>query len=200
MTEYSIDGLRAQLRSGANDGQERDNNLDLMDSLKAYSDSRGSSWQAVGNTLSAQAVSPTTWTQLDNNGLGAYSDSSLRDGVSQLWDGNHIDLSEVAYKALVRVRIDVAVTTTSNSDSFQFRLAFYDSGDSLVFSLPIGSEVQYRTSGTRQMAPELELYVGPGVRDVGPPVENYRIEVETYLDGNPGTCLVNGWLVVAETV
>ena len=74
-----------------------------------------------GNAIT---ITANTWTDIPNNGQGAYSNSTYKpDGVTELMDTStgYIDVSELSLGDSILIRNDYPVTPNTNNDLLSFR-------------------------------------------------------------------------------
>ena len=106
----------------------------------------------AGTAISPVTLSANTWTDMPNNGLGAFTNLNfLPDGVSTLLDVStgYLDLAELELGDSVIIRNDFIVTPNQNRANLNFR---YQLGngvglytlDYFVGRLDSGAGLQYR--------------------------------------------------------
>lgn len=136
-------------------------------------------------------ISPTvsTWTKLTNNKLGTTTKTdAMPTGITSLWNSatNQLDLSQVPVNSTIEFRLDLTVTTTAANQIVKIRtdLAI---GDAMAFSINEG-ELQYKTSGAKDLAINGSFYVGYL------PVKNNPGEFQIWSDA-ACTVVVKGWYI-----
>lgn len=137
-------------------------------------------------TTTPIAVSPSTWTKLTNNKLGANTRSRLPVGVTNLWNSanNQMDLSELPVDTMVTLRADIVVTTSSVNQVVKLRSVFAI-GNPIQFDLE-ASEIAFKTSGVHKIVQLGSFYIGFDA------VKNNPAEFQLWSDASC-TVVVNGW-------
>ena len=137
-------------------------------------------------TTTPIAVSPSTWTKLTNNKLGANTRSRLPVGVTNLWNSanNQMDLSELPVDTMVTLRADIVVTTSSVNQVVKLRSVFAI-GNPIQFDLE-ASEIAFKTSGVHKIVQLGSFYIGSDA------VKNNPAEFQLWSDASC-TVVVNGW-------
>lgn len=140
----------------------------------------------TATTGSPIAVSPSTWTKLTNNKLGANTRSRLPVGVTNLWNSttNQMDLTELPVDTMIEARMDISVTTTAANQILKIRASFAI-GDAIAFQLE-ASEMQFKTAGAHKIVQSGSFYIGSD------PVKNNPAEFQLWSDA-ACTVVVNGW-------
>lgn len=138
------------------------------------------------------AVSPSTWTKLTNNTLGAYTKTdALPAGVTTLWNTtNHqLSLSQLPINSVVRIRADITVTTSAANQVVKndIQLAI---GTGAVFTLE-SSAPHFKTAGAQNMAVYSEFYIGSN------DVKNNPGEIRIWSDAS-ATVVVKGWFITVN--
>ena len=88
-------------------------------------------WIDYNNTSGSFAVSADTWTDLPNNGLGSFSNSSYPpQGVNELIDTatGYIDPTELNLGDVLLIRNDYQVTPQTNNTAIRFRYSLGTGG------------------------------------------------------------------------
>ena len=135
------------------------------------------------------SVSPSTWTKLTNNKLGATTKTdALPSGVTNLWNSstNQLVLSELPLNSTVEVRADITVTTSALNQIVRFRTSLAI-GDAIAFAINDG-EMQYKTAGAKDLGINTSFYIGYL------PVKNNPGELQVWSDA-ACTVMVKGWYI-----
>lgn len=135
------------------------------------------------------SVSPSTWTKLTNNKLGATTKTdALPTGITNLWDStaNQLVLSELPLNSTVEFRLDVIVTTTAANQIVRMRTSLAI-GDAIAFVINDG-ELQYKTTGAKELGVTGSFYIGYA------PVKNNPGEFQIWSDA-ACTVVVKGWYI-----
>lgn len=140
-------------------------------------------------SLSPQAISATTWTQLTNDALGSLTtEVYLPSGVDSLWVSadDQFDFSSLSIGAMVDIRVDVTVTTSAANQYVAMRLVL-GVGDPSEYTLGVDSE-HYKTAGAYNMISNANIFIGNTLTKDNP------AQLEIYSDA---TCdvVINGWYV-----
>lgn len=137
-------------------------------------------------TTTPIAVSPSTWTKLTNNKLGANTRSRLPVGVTNLWNSttNQMDLTELPVDAMIAFRMDLVVTTSAVNQIVKPRTSFAI-GNPVAFQLEY-SENYFKTAGAHKLVVSGSFYIGSDA------VKNNPAEFQLRSDASC-TVVVNGW-------
>lgn len=98
--------------------------------------------------------------KLTNDGLGAQTDiSEGPTGMTKVWDttAHEFDFSELSNADVVKVRIDLMVTTSGANQSVDVKIKFAIGGFS--FDLTV-AYAEYKTAGTYPLVGDIEFYIG----------------------------------------
>ena len=123
---------------------------------------------------------------LTNNGLGAFTNKTYApEGVTDLWDVNidAFDWLELTLGSVVRIRVDVIVTTDFNNTDLNIRLNLGSGGGS--YQIPIVRE-SIKSASTIQISSFRMIYMG----DNNTLNNGGTLEIEM---DNTGEVVVNGW-------
>ena len=137
-------------------------------------------------TTTPISVSPSTWTKLTNNKLGANTRSRLPVGVTNLWNSttNSMVLTELPVDSIIDARIDLVVTTTSANQIVKVRTQLAI-GDPVQFELE-STEIIYKTAGVHKIVVSTSFYIRSNA------VKNNPGEFQIFSDAS-STVKVNGW-------
>ena len=137
-------------------------------------------------TTTPISVSPSTWTKLTNNKLGANTRSRLPVGVTNLWNSttNQMDLTELPVDTMVAFRMDLVVTTSAVNQIVKPRISFAI-GNVIAFQLEY-SENYFKTAGAHKLVVSGSFYIGSDA------VKNNPAEFQLWSDASC-TVVVNGW-------
>ncbi|MCJ8335220.1 MAG: collagen-like protein [Epibacterium sp.] len=131
-----------------------------------------------------------TWTDIPNNGLGAFSNIKLPTGVTRLLDPNTgaILLDELPIGSSVIIRMDYTVTPTTNNAALDFRYTLGGGAQAYVLETTVnrldeGSGRQYRQALVTHY-----IYVGDDN------TKNNPVQPQVKLSG--GGTLVNAGMVI----
>lgn len=160
-----------------------------FDSPQAGGSSSFMGWIDYNDTTGNVALTANVWTDIPNNGLGAFSNRStlpLAGGVTELLDvtDGSLDFSELEIDDIVLFRYDFTITPNTNNSVLDFRLLVGEVGSEytlniLVPRLDKGSGIPYQQTGV------FEVYMGDlNTRDGG-------AKLQVRLDSN-GTLNNNG--------
>lgn len=175
-------GVRGIINANATDAQTR----------LAKADKCRMGWADFND--SATLVTPISvtsaagWVLLTNNKLGANTNVTyLPEGVTTaLWASNQFNFSQLKVGDTVHLRVDVRITTTTNSQVTQLRVRM-GIGSVVEFSIPL-TPMQFKTSGTYQVNTNINFYIGSDS------VRNNPARIEISSDAN-ASVVVNGWFV-----
>lgn len=105
-------------------------------------------------------VSPSTWTKLTNNKLGANTRTRLPSGITNLWNSttNQLDLTQLPVDTMVEFRVDIAVTTSAANQVVKFRNSLAIGGTT-PFQIET-TEMNFKTAGAKNLAINGNFYVG----------------------------------------
>lgn len=143
------------------------------------------------SSITPQAISSTTWTRLDNDGLGTLTDETyLPTGVTSLWNStdNQFDFAELDLGSMVDIRSNIIITTSAANQYVALR---YVLGEGDANEYTIGAfTAHYKTAGTYNIADYTGLYIGNTLTKDNP------AQIEIYSDA---TCDVEvlGWYIKA---
>lgn len=171
-------GVRANFASAKTEIEELQTAIGFVD----YNDAA-----TVGSPIS---VSPSTWTKLTNDKLGAFTKiDQLPYLVTNLWNTvtNQLALSEIPNNSMVTARADMVVTTTSANQVVKFRTRL-GIGSASEFSLE-DSEMNFKTAGAKNLALPVSFYIGSDAIRTNPG------EFQLWSDASC-TVRVNGWYIV----
>lgn len=145
-------------------------------------------YQDTATTTTPISVSPSTWTKLTNNKLGANTQSALPSGVTNLWNAvsNQLVLTEIPLKSTLEARIEIAVTTTAANQVVRLRTRLAI-GTIIEFSLE-STQNQFKTAGAQNIVQSGSFYIGS---------DNVRLnpgEFQIWSDAS-ATVVVNGWYI-----
>lgn len=140
-------------------------------------------------SLSALAVSPSTWTKLPNDTLGPNTKIDvLPSGITRLWDAanGQLDFTDLQLNAMLAIRKDITVTTTAANQVVRIR-ANMAIGHASAFALE-ATQVGFKTTGTYPLVTNGEFYIG------SVPVRDNPGEFQIWSDAAL-TVRVNGWFI-----
>ena len=116
-----------------------------------------SGWIDYNDTSAAVSLTADTWTDIPNNGAGAFSNRSplpLAGGITDLVDTNtgYLDFSNFKIGDYVLIRHDFFVTPSTNNSTLQFRYFVGQTGQEYPLNLSIprldrGSGIPYQEVG-----------------------------------------------------
>lgn len=134
------------------------------------------------------SVSPSTWTKLTNNKLGANTRTRLPSGITNLWNSttNQLDLSQLPVDTMVEFRVDIAVTTSAANQVVKFRNSLAIGGTT-PFQIET-TEMNFKTAGAKNLAINGNFYVG------STDVSNNPGEFQLWSDASC-TVVVRGWYI-----
>lgn len=135
------------------------------------------------------SVSPSTWTKLTNNKLGANTKTdALPSGITNLWNSstNQLVLSELTINSTIEFRADISITTTAANQVIRFRTKLAI-GDPIEFVIADGS-LQYKTASSQDLAINGQFYIGYTA------VKNNPGEFQLWSD-SACTVIVKGWYI-----
>jgi len=142
---------------------------ELYDSVRGYVDvsSGGSSGQNgfidYNDTTGAFSINADTWTDLPNDGLGAFTNKNYPPtGVTELMDTStgYLDVSELTLGDNILIRNDYTINPNTNNAQLKFRYELGSGGgtytlEKIIGRLDSGSGQDYRFS----LTPDL-IYMG----------------------------------------
>ena len=126
-------------------------------------------YQDYATSLSPQAISATTWTQLTNDALGSRTtEVYLPSGVGSLWNSStdQMDLSDLTVGSTFDIRVDVDVTTSAANQYIALKLTF-GVGDPEEFSITIASD-HIKTAGTYNITRYMGVFIGSSLMTDNP--------------------------------
>ena len=158
-----------QKEDGSSIGQTFETALDYLGSIINFKPASGGSDADLAGFIdynhdgNAITITANTWTDIPNNGQGAYSNSTYKpDGVTELMDVStgYIDVSELSLGDSILIRNDYTVTPNTNNALVSFRYVLGSGNgeytlEKNVSRLDSGSGVGYRFS----LEPDL-IYMG----------------------------------------
>lgn len=155
--------------------------IEILQRQLGYAD-----YNDTATTGSPIAVSPSTWTKLTNNKLGANTRSRLPVGVTNLWNSttNQMDLNELPVDTMIQVRLDIIVTTSAVNQVVKTRTSFAI-GNPVAFQLE-ASESFYKTAAAHKLVQHGSFYIGSDAVRINP------AEFQIWSDASC-TVVVNGW-------
>lgn len=131
--------------------------LELVKGTNGYGD--------YANTLSAQSLTASTWTQLTNNGLGSDTNTDyLPYQSSGLLTSNEIDLEGLDVGRLVACRFQFTCDPTSTNDFIDFRVNFKNSAGVEQFQLQFHQK-EFRTSSAKTFTTTFFFYIGSTIQN-----------------------------------
>lgn len=161
--------------------QAAKNEIEILQRQIGYAD-----YNDTATTTTPISVSPSTWTKLTNNKLGANTRSRLPVGITNLWNStnNQMDLSELPVDTMVSFRADIIVTTSAANQIVKPRISFAI-GNPIAFQLEY-NENYYKTAGVHKLVTNGSFYIGSDA------VKNNPAEIQLWSDASC-TVVVNGW-------
>lgn len=133
-------------------------------------------------------VSPSTWTKLTNNKLGANTRTRLPSGITNLWNSttNQLDLTQLPVDTMVEFQVDIAVTTSAANQVVKFRNSLAIGGTT-PFQIET-TEMNFKTAGAKNLAINGNFYVG------STDVSSNPGEFQLWSDASC-TVVVRGWYI-----
>lgn len=175
MTSTALKTLQDTLLNDNNSGQITPQ--DLRTVLTELIEKSGG-WADYNNSnTTAQNITAGSWTELTNNGLGAFTNEEFLPYYSDgLFDNNEIDLNGLPLGTVLTIRYELTLNILSNNTDVLFRINAKDSDGNSVYT----SLFDYRTlknTGSLTGVNFYELYVGANIL-------NGSIALEVYSDHN----------------
>lgn len=148
------------------------NNNTGKSSPSAAGASSFSGWIDYNNSLAPVTLSANVWTDISNNGAGAFSNRPsppLAGGVTELMNtlNGRLDFSELKINDDLFIRHDFNITPDTNNASLEFRYLVGELGSEYPLEIPIprldrGSGISYKEVGSNY------IYIGDvNTRDGG---------------------------------
>ncbi len=144
----------------------------------------------TGTSASPVTLVDDTWTDIPNNGEGAFSNIKLPTGVTRLLDPNTgaILLDELPIGSSIIVRMDYTVTPTTNNAALDFRYTLGGGANAYTLETTVSRLDEGSGTGYRQALVTHYIYVGDDNTKDNP------VQPQVKLSG--GGTLVNAGMVI----
>ncbi len=149
-------------------------------------------WEDFNDVGTPQNLTSGTWVDLQNDGTGAFTNSTYRlPGKSAIWDvvNDEFDLAAAGYAIgdTLTIRIDVEVTTSGVNHEIALRMDLAH-GDPAEYSFEL-MRTNYKSAGTYAIVRDITVYIGDTA------TLNNPIKIAMRTDNTGDTVVVNGWFV-----
>lgn len=128
-------------------------------------------WQDWANSGSAQSLTQNVYTALENDGLGAQTNTSYKvPEHGNIWNTttNQLDFTDLSVGDEISIRFDIEIVTNGSNSEFFLRGQF---GSTFPFTLGLGNYF-YKGAGTHHLVTQKSFYIGStDVRDSAGTIE-----------------------------
>jgi hypothetical protein len=122
-------------------------------------------WADYNNssTILQEIVGGGSWTQLTNDGAGAYTNTNYKPYyLTSLWSDNAVDLTDIPEGTLMTLRFDITLSILSNNTDVKFRVKFKNSEGTEVYTHLFDFRA-FKSTGSLSGVNLYEFYVGSDI-------------------------------------